>query len=63
MIIHGTLATARSASVAVTLAQRSATRTWTTVAPGRVPLIEQTINRAAWTGTQMLLPGQTNSAY
>jgi hypothetical protein len=63
MIIHGTLTTAGSNSGAVTLAYRPATRTWTTLAPGPVPLNLQTNDLAAWTGSQMLLPGQTNGAY
>jgi hypothetical protein len=63
MILHGTLTTAGSNSAGVTLAYRPATGTWTTLAPGPVPDNEQTTDLAAWTGTQMLVPGQTNGAY
>jgi N-acetylneuraminic acid mutarotase len=63
MIIHGTLATAGSSSGGVTLAYRPATGTWMRLAPGPVPHNEQTIDLAAWTGSQMLVPGQTNGAY
>jgi hypothetical protein len=63
MIIHGTLATAGSNSGGVTFAYRPATGTWMTLAPGPVPRNEQTIDLAAWTGSRMLIPGETNGAY
>jgi Galactose oxidase, central domain len=63
MILHGTLTTAGSNSAGVTFAYRPATGTWTTLAPGPVPDNEQTTDLAAWTGTQMLVPGQTDGAY
>jgi N-acetylneuraminic acid mutarotase len=63
MIIHGTLATAGSNSGGVTFAYRPATGTWTTLAPGPVPLNLDTPDLAAWTGSQMLVPGLTNGAY
>jgi hypothetical protein len=63
MILHGTLTTAGSNSAGVTFAYRPATGTWMTLAPGPVPVNEQTIDLAAWTGSQMLVPGQTNGAY
>jgi hypothetical protein len=63
MILHGTLTTAGSNSAGVTFAYRPGTGTWTTLAPGPVPDNEQTTDLAAWTGTQMLVPGQTNGAY
>jgi hypothetical protein len=63
MILHGTLTTAGSNNAEVTVAYRPATGAWTTLAPGPVPDNEQTIDLAAWTGSQMLVPGQTNGAY
>ncbi|MGB6458019.1 MAG: hypothetical protein WBH47_26400, partial [Streptosporangiaceae bacterium] len=63
MIIHGTVATAGSNSGGVTFAYRPATGTWVTLAPGPVLHTEQTTDVAAWTGSQMLIPGQTNAAY
>lgn len=63
MLIHGTLATAGSNSGGVTFAYQPATRTWLTLAPGPVPLNLQTPDLAAWTGSQMLVPGETNGAY
>jgi hypothetical protein len=63
MIIHGTLTAAGSLTGGVTFAYRPATGTWMTLAPGPVPRTGQTTDLAAWTGSQMLVPGLTDGAY
>ena len=61
MIIHGIFGA--SVTRGRTFAYRPATRTWTRLAAGPAWKVRYTSDIAAWTGSRMLVFGQTNGAY
>jgi hypothetical protein len=61
MIIHGTVGTPTHGRV--TLAYRPATNTWRRLARGPAWLAVESGDVAVWTGSRMLIFGQTNAAY
>lgn len=64
MIIHGIYSRSIGGIRGVTFAYRPATRTWVRLAngPSRASAYETT-DVAAWTGSRMLVPGQTSAIY
>ena len=64
MIIHGIYSRSIGGIRGVTVAYRSATRTWVRLAngPSRSSAFETT-DVAVWTGSRMLVPGQTSAIY
>jgi hypothetical protein len=63
MIIHSTFGGFPAANGRVTLAYRPGTNTWAKLAPGPACHPVESIAVAVWTGSQMLVIGQTFAAY
>ena len=64
MIIHGNYYPSSGGIRGVTVAYRPATRTWVRLADGPSrPSAFETTDVAVWTGSRMLVPGQTSAIY
>jgi hypothetical protein len=63
MIIHGIRFLPSGGSRGITFAYRPASRTWVRLADGPVPTTLETTDFSVWTGSQMLVVGQTSGRF